>query len=327
MKKTLSLIFSVLLLISFAACSSIPSGQLSTGNQQTVGSSSAIKVNPSRCLAVSFTDALGHDFTIQQPQNVAALMGSFAELWLLAGGELAAVTQDAYDERGLALDSKTVNLGAMKSPSVEKLIEAKVDFAILSSNIAEHVKLYDSLTNAGIKAAYFDVETFEDYLSVLKIFTDITGKQELYKTNGTDIKAKIDAAIAKKNGKTPPTVLFIRAYSTGAKAKGSDSMTGKMLKDLGCINIADKQTSLLENLSIEQIIKEDPDYIFVTTMGESDEKALESMKKVVEANPAWKELSAVKNGRYIVLPKNLYHLKPNAKWGESYEKLAEIIYG
>ena len=49
--------------------------------------------------SVSFTDSLGSTITLEEaPQRVAALIGSYAETWVLAGGEdtLAAVTQDAY---------------------------------------------------------------------------------------------------------------------------------------------------------------------------------------------------------------------------------------
>ena len=72
--------------------------------------------------------------------------------------------------------------------------------------------------------------------------------------NGTAVQARIDRAIAKSQGQDAPTVLFIRAYSTGAKAKGSDSMTGAMLRDLGCVNIADQNGSLLEELSMDQVV-------------------------------------------------------------------------
>ena len=47
---------------------------------------------------VTFTDALEHSVTVNNPKTTIACMGSFAETWLLAGGELAGVTDDAYDE-------------------------------------------------------------------------------------------------------------------------------------------------------------------------------------------------------------------------------------
>ena len=277
--------------------------------------------------AYTFTDALGHDVTVGNGQRVAAVMGSFAETWLLAGGELAAYTVDALDERGLDIEEDAVNLGMMKSPSVEMMIENDIDFVILSANIAEHVELYETLNNVGIVTAYFDVETFEEYLDMLDICTNITGRKDFYKIHGLDIQAQISEAVAGSQEKEPPKVLFIRSFSTGARAKGSDNMTGKMLADLGCVNIADSESALLEDLSMEIIIQEDPDFIFVVTMGTSDEKALETLKNGIESNPAWNGLTAVQNGRYIVLPKTLFHLKPNNRWGEGYALLSEVLYG
>lgn len=277
--------------------------------------------------AVIFTDALGNTVAVSQPKKVAALGGSNAETWLLAGGTLAALTEDAYSERGIAPSEKTVNLGSVKTPDIEKMILEGIDFVILNPKITEHAALRDTLENAGMTTAYFEVETFADYLNMLKICTDITGKPELYEQSGLSVQAQINAAIARKEGKETPSVLFIRAYSTNARAKNSDTMTGAMLKDLGCRNIADSEDSLLENLSMEVIIREDPDFIFVTTQGASTEAAEKTLAEGIQSNPAWKDLSAVKNGRFVWLPKNLFHYKPNHRWGESYEILADILYG
>ena len=53
------------------------------------------------------------------------------------------------------------------------------------------------------------------------------------------------------------------------------------------------------------------------------------MKAYVETmmaeNPAWQQLTAVKEGRLYFMDKNLYNLKPNHRWGEAYEKLEEIL--
>lgn len=297
-----------------------------TNNEGNAESNNSNNTNESTT-AVTFTDALGREVTVDQPKKVAALMGSFAEVWVLSGGELAGVTEDATSERELTLGDDVTLLGTMQAPNIEKLIEADIDFVILSSNVAEHVKLKDTLELAGINCAYFNVESFDDYLSMLKICTDITGDKDSYTKNGENVKAEIDAAIARKPQGAAPTVLFLRAFSTGIKAKGSDSMTGIMLKDMGCINIADSDESLLEDISIEKIIEEDPDYIFVVTMGSSEEKAFEMIDKTLTSNPAWSELKAVKENHYVVLPKQLFHLKPNNKWGASYEILADILYG
>lgn len=276
---------------------------------------------------VTFTDGLGYQVTVPKSTPAAVMSGSFAQCWLLAGGELNAVTEDVYSEREVVIAEGVANLGALKSPNMETLIGSGTEFAMLSANIEEHVALRDTMEKSGITTAYFDVETFEDYLNLLKIYTDITGREDLYKEYGLDIQEIINTQIARADG-SQPRVLFLRAFSTGVKAKGSSkNMTGQMLKDLGCINIADDDKSLLDDLSMESIIAQDPDYIFVTTMGNSEEAAMKSVEELLTTNPAWKELSAVKDNRYHVLPKALFHNKPNNRWGESYTLLADILYG
>lgn len=275
---------------------------------------------------VRFTDDLGYEIVIQGPERTAVLSGSLAQAWLLAGGELAATTEDAVRDGETLYSENTVNLGLLKSPDVERMIAEEVDFVVLSSAIAEHVKLRDTLEAAGITTAYFEVETFEEYAQMMRVMTEITGRADCYRTNVEQPEELIQEQIARADG-SEPTVLFLRAYSTGVRAKGSDSMTGQMLKDLGAVNIADQKDSLLQDLSLEVIAAEDPDYIFVTTMGESQEDALAMVDELLLSSPVWKGLTAVQQGRYYVLPKELFHNKPNNRWGESYQILADILYG
>ena len=139
--------------------------------------------------------------------------------------------------------------------------------------------------------------------------------------------AQVDAAIARQDG-SAPRVLYVRASGSGCKAKGSEgSVLGEMLAALGCVNIADGG-GLLENLSLEGILAGDPDYIF-TVLQASDanvEKARASLEAALLSNPAWGTLRAVREGRFYTLDHRLYNLKPNARWGEAYEQLADILY-
>lgn len=277
----------------------------------------------------SFTDSLGNSVMLQEkPQRVVSLVGSYAQTWMLAGGEVIGVTDDVISEGRFEISEEISIVGTVKEPNVEEVLSLSPDFVLLSPDIENHLKIRQILEDAAIPHAYFKVEYFEDYLKMLDICTDITGNKDLYEEHGLKIKEEIDGILSRIEDAGldhKPTVLFVRAFSSGAKAKKDDNLTCKMLEDLGTVNIASKYPSLLEELSIEEIIQEDPDYIFVTTMG-STEKAIEALRNGIEKNPAWNSLTAVKNDRYIILPKELFHYKPNAKWGESYRYLAEIIY-
>ena len=84
---------------------------------------------------------------------------------------------------------------------------------------------------------------------------------------------------------------------------------------------------VLEELSLEAILMADPDFIFVVEQSADPQAAKDVLEKTLFSNPAWKTLTAVREGRYHVMDSSLYNLKPNARWGEAYEKLAEILYG
>ncbi len=281
---------------------------------------------------VSFTDALGRNVAVNKnPKRVAALIGSFADLWLLSGGSVCATVEDAWDDFNLDIPD-AVNIGGAHSPNLELLLSAEPDFVIASASTASNVEMKEVLENVGIVVAYFDVDNFEDYLSMLSVCTDITGRKDLFELNGLKIKEQIDLIKAEfKKANLPEnegSVLLLRAASGFVKAKGSTgTILGEMLSDLGCINIADSDSSLLETLSVESVIRQEPYRIFVVTMGDDTEKALDNFSRMMEENPAWGTLSAVIEGRVHIMDRKLFNIKPNAKWAESYEKLSKILLG
>lgn len=274
---------------------------------------------------VSFTDARGHSVTVSGDDGVVACSGSFAQTWMLSGGRLAGTTSDSFED-GLVSSGEAADVGGVHEPNLEQILALQPKLVILSGDIPGHIKLYDSLSAAGIQTAYFSVETFDDYLAMLKIFTSVTGRSDLYDQNGLQVRAKIDAVIQKAKDIPSPKILLVRAGAGKVTARGSDTMAGTILKDLGCINIADTDNSLLDDLSMEVIIGEDPDFIFATVMGD-EQKGQKALENSLQNNPAWNGLSAVKNNRYVLLPKDLFHQKPNDRWAESYEVLWDILYG
>lgn len=281
---------------------------------------------------VTFTDDLGREVTVPiNPERVTALLGSFAHMWSLAGGTVVGTADDAWDEFGMELPETTINIGSTKKASLEKVFESNPDFIMASAGTRIHLEWQDTLEASNIPTAYFEVSSFEDYVRVLDICTQITGRKDLYEINGIAQQERINAVIEKSKErlakeKEAPKVLFLRVSASAVYAKSNkDTVLGEMLEDLGCVNIADREQSLLENVSIEYILEQEPDYIFVVQIGDNQEGTKEFMESLFREQPAWNSLSAVKEGRMIYLDKKLYNLKPNDRWAEAYEKLEEIF--
>lgn len=324
--KTIAITLSVVALSGIlAGCTtqqkvSVQNDQVANQNQPTLQNDSNHTI----------TDSLGNQVTLSANANVVSVYGSFAECWLLSGGKLIGVTQDAIDERNLELGNDVAIIGSVKEPNIEQLVALQPDYVILSADLAAHLQIENNLKQLGIKYGYFRVDTFEDYAQMMTQFCAVNQRPDLLASNVTQVKEQIDQVKAKVNelqskSESAPNILLIRAYTSGMKAKGADNVAGVILKEFGCNNIVEQYQTMLEDLSVEEIIKQDPDCIFVLTMGD-EQKALNYLQQNVLSNPAWNELTAVKNHQYQILPKDLFHYKPNNRWSESYEYIANLLF-
>ena len=322
---------AALCLLLLAGC-----GAASSGPASSAGGASAAATAPADSgAACTFTDDLGREVTLEAaPRRVAALTGSYADIWCTAGGRdtLVASASDAWTDFDLGLGEEVANIGGAMGVSVEELLAAAPDLVLASTNIPSNQEMLPALEAAGVDVAFFSVDTFEDYLRMLEICTGLTGSPEAYQTYGEAVAEEIEAARARAGAaleeQGPEKVLYIRAAASVVKPKGSSgTVLGEMLADLGCINIADQDQSLLEDLSMEAILAADPDKILIVLQGADPEPAKAQLEGEVLSNPAWQQLTAVREGRVYYMDKDLYHLKPNARWGEAYDHLVEILYG
>lgn len=278
----------------------------------------------------SFTDSAGETIVLEEkPERVAVLFSSFAELWQLAGGKVAVTVGESVERGFVPEGTPLVDDGAGKKIDLERLLIEEPDFVICSGDIAAQAETAETLMELDIPAAQFVIESFSDFLDVLKICTTITGDEAAFERYGTQQEEAIDTILT-ENSFEGVDILFIRAGSSArsVKAKTSeDHFAAEMLKELGTHNIADD--SLLEDavvsdtLSIEYILQEDPDYIFFTAMG--DEEASRSFVKEMLQEDTWKSLTAVREGQYAFLEKELFHFKPNGRWAEAYKTLADLL--
>lgn len=278
----------------------------------------------------TFEDATGTSVTVEEkPQTVAVLLSSLAQVWTIAGGTVS-ITVGETVERGIVEDSVIlVDDGAGKTINMEILLEAEPDLVIYSTELAGQVECAETLRSVGIPAAGFRVDTFDEYLDMLMICTNLTERTERYDLYGAVYRLKVNTYLdLADREKEKPTVLFVRA---GSSAKYTKAKTAEnnfvciMLQELGAINVADAAPILLDGLSTEEILLADPDIIMFTTMGE-EEAGVAYMQSVLE-DPALSTLTAVQEGRIYQLPKDLFQYKPNSRWADAYEYLFDLLYG
>jgi len=260
------------------------------------------------------------------PETVAVLFSSLAEIWLDAGGEIDISVGETV-ERGFAPEGiQLVDEGAGKTINMELLISLQPDLVILSEDIPAQAEAVPTLEKARIATLSCRVESFSDYLSTLEKMTRITGNKDALDA-GLIMQKKIDGILAAAQMDSK-RILFIRAGSSASSTKAKlaeDHFACAMLEEMGCYNIASNAPVLLDGLSMEEILLEDPDYIFFSLMGK-EESALANVQSLLEGE-TWSRLTAVQEDRVVILPKDLFHFKPCGRWAEAYQYLAEILNG
>ena len=290
---------------------------------------SCVKTKPDFVgVTVSFTDATGTTVSLpQHPGKVAVLFSSLADIWVTAGGEIAITVGESVERGFAAANTMLVDSDAGKRIDTEALLAAVPDLVICSADIQAQVDAADACRRTGIPAVALTVESFEDYLSVLQLFTTLTGNTDRYASHGSALAAEIRQKISAYTATAKETsILFIRAGSSAryTKAKrAGDHFAAAMLQELATVNIADSAPVLLDGLSFEEILASDPDHIFISTMG--DENAAKAHMDSLLQEPTWQSLTAVRERHVHYLPKSLFQYKPNAHWGEAYAYLIELL--
>ena len=277
---------------------------------------------------VSFIDGRGQEVTINKnPQRAVVLYNSFLEVWMDNGGSVVGKLEPTVGQEIPGVEDAEI-IGKLGAISVEKVISLEPDLIIVNSTQKSQLELIPSFEGVGIPVIAIDYVGLEDYLTITRLFTALNEREDLFKSNALDIVEEIDNILSVIPEEKEHKVLLIMASAKSVSVRDSSSYVGMMLEDLNTINIADNSDGALgtQNFSMEKILEEDPDFIFVQTTGSDMDATLDRLKEDAESNPAWASLSAVKNDRYVILPKDMYMFKANLRYAEAYENLANILY-
>ena len=261
--------------------------------------------------------------------TTACLNSSIADLFLLAGGSVDITVQDSVDRGFASPDAILVDSASGRNINTEILISSHPDLVLGSTDTASHVRLKSFLDEKGISMILIKQDSFEDFLSVFRTLTEITGRSDLFVKYGLGQKDDIEAIIEECRGKEDkPCVLFVRAgsaFSSVRAKRADDHFAAGIIEDLGAANAADVNDVLTESLSLEAMITSDIDKILIVPQGD-DEESISYMNSLF-SRPGWRDIKAVKEGEVHFLPKDLFHYKPNGRWAEAYAVMKEVLYG
>ena len=262
----------------------------------------------------------------KHPKRTVILLTSLLNLWVEAGGSAIARCSGAIN---IPPTYEAIpQVGSFSNPNVEKIISLEPDL-VISSDVANFRALIPIFKQNNIPFAYFRYINYHDYLHILELFAKVNGTSERYLAAYEEMATKVKSIVDQCKRYPSPKVLTVFTTSNAISCELPSSQTGVMLSMLGAKNIipsrfhTDSKTRI--DFSLERIVELDPDIILLNTMGDV-EACRERLKKEFESNAAWSALRAIQTHRFYVLPKVYFLYKPNDRFPEALQYLAELIY-
>ena len=270
----------------------------------------------------------GQTYTVpKDPQKIAVLSNSvLSMLYAVDGKAISRVsTTDALPPEIEALPV----LGQTANINMEQLLGLNPDIVLGLEN--QHKKYEAQLQSSKIPAVLINYDGIKDNVPLLTFLGELTNHQDKAKTVIATYENNIAKVKDAVKNQQPARVAVLRATGKGVTAETDAAITASMVKDLGMTNVVtthlDKATTdKTAPYSLETLAADNPDIIFVVTMGK-EEEITKAMKKAMTDNPAWANLKAVQNNRVIYLPSKLFLLNPGLQTPEAMARLVKEAYG
>ena len=278
---------------------------------------------------ITVTDSVGRQVVVpKHPQRVIILNPSNLEIYYAAGGKaIAKPNTNSFNEELQGKIKDLPETGMIHSPNLEKILSLKPDL-IIGTDVPYHNAIIPPLTEAGIPVLINSIKSYEDVLQTLTFFGQLANTEKLSEAKRAEIEAEYQAVIAAVKGKIPPRSLIIFGSPDSFSMATKKSFSGNLINILGGGNIADAvsdRTDAYVGLSMEYITQQNPEIIFLITMGNAAQVS-NNLKKDMAENSIWQGVSAVKTGRIYELPANLFTVNPGTQVAEAMSILSSYLY-
>lgn len=272
------------------------------------------------------TDDVGRKVILpNKPARIVVTSASFLEPLHAVGGEIVGRPDSKNKMPDWAKNLPSV--GQVYQIDMERLLSCAPDLVILNKGMNE--KLLPVLDENKIPALVVEMKTYDDVKRGLKIFSTISGDIEAGEKIISDMDTEIKN-IVERVPKDKLRVAILHSTAQGLTVQLDGSIAGSIAKMFGWENVASGMTPLEKNpdaapYSMETLAEQNPEIIFVTSMGDLDEiKA--NMNEAIKSNEAWQAIGAVKNNRLYFLPQDLFLLSPGLRYPDAIKTMAQLIY-
>jgi len=201
------------------------------------------------------------------------------------------------------------------NPSVEKIISLKPDLILgtTAGNRKETLRRLELLGESVFVTSPYNIEQILQ--AILKI-GKIAGREELATAKIQQLRKRIESVTSRVKGLSRPRVLFL-IWHQPLMSTGGNTFLNNLIRLAGGSSISEDVKQNISIFSREEIIRRDPEVIFLPTFKEK-----RTLKKFLQQ---WSMLTAVKKGSVYQLNEDLL-LRPGPRIVDGLQLMAKILH-
>ena len=271
--------------------------------------------------AITVTDMAGREIALDAPATkVVALTASDCEILAALGAEDTLVGRGEYcDYPESILEVPAVQSGA--DTNLEQIIALEPQVVIMAK-MAQTEEQVAALEEAGIRVVVSDAQDIEGVYTAIRLIGALVGRNDEAEAMVADMQSAF-ADIAAKSENTGKTVYFeVSPLQWGLWTAGKGTFMDELATLCGLTNAFADVEGWAE-ISEEQVLERDPDYIVTISMyyGEGP-----TPEEEIKSRTGWDTLKAVQNDAILNADSNEIS-RPGPRLKDAADALYQFVSG
>lgn len=266
--------------------------------------------------AVSVTDDAGTTVALAAPaRRVFSVIPSLTEsITALDPGVLVARTRFDRAPELAHLPS----LGGTIQPNLEALAGLEPDLVVTWADAFQRA-VGERLDALGIPVYRADVQTIGDVRSHLRRLGTLLGREERAAALVDSLDLELESVAAEVRGREPVDVYY-SVWHDPPQTTGPGTFIDQVIEHAGGRNVFGDAARSWPRVSVEAILRRDPDALVIAR------HAPDAPGAPWLEGPGWRELRAVRNGRYLLVDGDLFN-RPGPRVAEAARRMAHFLHG
>ncbi|NLL38096.1 MAG: ABC transporter substrate-binding protein [Clostridiales bacterium] len=271
--------------------------------------------------SIVVTDMKGREIALDAPaEKIVTLTAADCEIvYALGAGDKVVGRGEYCDYPEEVFSVPAVQSGG--DTNIEQIISLSPQVVIMST-MAQTDEQIEALEKAGIKVVVTEAPDIESTYGAIKLIGTVVGKDEEAANLISSMKKAFSDFSSKATDKGTKTVYYeISPLEYGLWTAGQGTFMNELGSLIGLVNIFADVEGWAE-ISQEQVIQRNPDYIITSVMSFGDGPT--PIEEIIN-RPGWQDITAVKN-ESILNVDSYEMIRPGPRLVNAIEELYSFIY-